>query len=254
MRARAAIGVALLLAGACASAPPAQPRPAAPAAEPGGSPLAEGAASYFVFRVSALQEAVRVAPIALAPPATQLREMTGFDVVNADNAVILGYDPQRSIIMSWMIVDGTALSRLLATDVPPRPSTHSVQCEVIVPVLDVARAEAGLAQLRLPPDCKRNPDGTIYVCASVGRAVVARAHAATREIRLVIAIGDGDLLSTASTPLPRVTALDDRLRRRGFFMPRSHAMFTTPVGQARGLTATALIPSLAGLAGCSRTS
>ena len=89
----------------------------------------------------------------------------------------------------------------------------------------------------------------MYVCASIGRAAVARAHAATREIRLVIAAGDGDLVATASAPLPRATGLDDRLRRRGFFLPRSHAMFTTPAGQARGLTATGLIRSLAGLAG-----
>jgi hypothetical protein len=73
--------------------------------------------------------------------------------------------------------------------------------------------------------------------------------AATREIRLVLAGGDGDLVAMASAPLPRATALDARLRQRGFFLPRRHAMFTTPEGQARGLTATALIKSLAGLAG-----
>ena len=119
--------------------------------------------------------------------------------------------------------------------------------KIIVPVLDVARAEAALAPLRLPPECTRSTAGTIYTCASIGRAVVARAHAATRELRLVIAIGDGNLVATASATLPRATALDDRLRRRGFFVPRSHAMYTTPVGQMRGLTGTGLIKSLAGL-------
>jgi len=249
------IALSFVAAGACASAPPA-PSPPPAAASPaagsaaGTSPLVDGAGAYFVFRVSALQDAVRAAPMALAPPSLQLRDMAGLDVVNADNAIILGYDPARSIILSWMIVDGTAMSRLLAAKDPPgRGTPHSVRCEIIVPVLDVARAEAALAQLRLPPDCRRNADGAIYVCASTGRAAVARAHASTREIRVVVAAGDGDLVATASAPLPRASALDARLRRRGFFLPRTHAMFTTPAGQARGLTATGLIKSLAGLAG-----
>ena len=53
--------------------------------------------------------------------------MAGFDVLNADNAIIMGFDPERAIILSWMIVDAPAMSRLLAAKTPPAPA-YGIWC------------------------------------------------------------------------------------------------------------------------------
>jgi hypothetical protein len=265
---------------ACAGKPsapaPASPRvpPPAEAVSAAAAPeIAANAGATLVFRV--LPEGGRAPAAFLEVEAMrpQLRQFFGIDVTDGRALGRLGADAARPIVLSWAIVEPSALRALLASARPPaRDAPFVIRFLLVVPIVDVAGAAAKLAELPLDPTCARadgdpgrwaalqarltTPDdrraaedrSAAYVCRGDVTASVVRFDARRRELRWAAAFGDGSLLAAAAARPPVDPELAARLDRAGFFAARA-GVFTTPTDEARASTALGLVKTRTGVGG-----
>jgi hypothetical protein len=246
-------------------AAPAQTPPSAadPPAGAGDVPLAADAGTYFSFFARSGVAAAL---------GNQVRQLFHADLFEPGNLARIGIDPQRPVVHSSTIVEPVYLQQQLAC--LEKPPSFVIRSLLVVPVLDPARAEAALDEVLSKTACTRRHDpparrtawidqlrdpedrraaetsDAAYLCVEEeGRwAGVVRLNPARRELRWVIATGDGSLLAAASAAVPLAKDLNDRLQRDGFFSA-AQALFKTPGGDARAVAALGLNKTRAGLAG-----
>ncbi|HWJ56737.1 MAG TPA: hypothetical protein VNR90_10955, partial [Vicinamibacterales bacterium] len=261
-----------VLAAACGTAGPAAPATVAPPAAASGAGddvLAADAGMYASFRflnAGGPSEIPGFGPSAW--------EMLGANLLNADSAAVLGVDPQRPVVLSSAIVDPTRLRELLASPRAPSADTPlMIRLQVVVPVLDPARAQSALDVLmresvcarprrdaarwaallaRLPDrDDRRTAEASdaAYVCKTDLASIVVRMNETRRELRWTAASGEGSGLTAAAAPVPGAPELTVRLRREGFFAAARGAIFTMPLEGARAAAALGLMKTRAGVGG-----
>jgi hypothetical protein len=260
------------LAGACASRAPGPRTTAAPTSPALGSAptVAAHAGTVFTFRASPNGEE---APVELRRMHVEMRQLFGIDIAAPHALARVGADPSRPVVVSWAIVDPAELQGLLSSPkAPARNTPFKIRSQIVLPVVDVARAGSALDELSMDPSCARatgeparwsaalarleetadrraaGSGGIGYFCRGEFNASVARFDAARRELLWVAAVGSGALLAEAAAPITPDRALAERLQREGFFTAGVGA-YATPSGEARLYTATGLIKIEAGISG-----
>jgi hypothetical protein len=233
-------------------------------ADDGGGQVIAGAGATFAVRLPAEPSQGPSLP-ELDIGRAQVRQTLGIDPWDPNSVAAFAADRDRSIVMSWGIVDPARLRELLATPDPPtRATAFAIRFRVSLPVIDASAALAGLERLQIGPRCARpsgdqrlwrqwldrlastderraaESAGAAYLCASEGQAVVARVNRARREIRWVVAMGIGETFVAATNPFSSDPELADRLTREGFFAART-AYYTTPPDEARMFAASNLL-------------
>jgi len=268
-------GVALAPAAARAKTPaPARapvPIAAGAAAQADDVPIAADASPYYSLRLPS--DGSAPPPEAAGPTVGLLRQLGGVDLLDATTATRLTLDRQRPLIASSTIVEPARLRAALASpDVPPDDAPFTFRYLIVVPVEDPARADGALDTVMPGGTCarpRRDPprwaawlkglqhpgdrraaeaSDAAYVCVAPAGAIVVRVNRSRRELRWIFASGQDSTLAAASEPVRPDRALDELLRREGFYAASS-GLYTTPSGEARGMIARGLIKSLAGLGG-----
>jgi hypothetical protein len=204
----------------------------------------------------------------------EFQKRLGVDVTDARSLAALGADPDRPIVVSWAIVDPARFGALLASSKPPaRETPFVIRAQIVVPIVDPARAAQELAKLPADDACAR-PTGdpgrwtrwlgslkkpadrraaedrsTAYACNSEDDyALLARIDGARREVRWVSAVGTGALLADAAAPVAADEPLAARLQRDGFF-GAGVGVYATPAAEARGYAAADMLKCQHGIAG-----